>query len=135
MRKNLKALLLLVVMIAISMPIKAVGTFVNYNSDGFVWIANGKALPILVDEQEDKGVMRAVNNLLSDANAVTGITPQLIYTPNGQQALIIGTIESQWIKQLIANGKIDGNELKGKREKYVLQTIDNPLEGIEKVIN
>ena len=96
MRKNLKALLLLVVMIAISMPIKAVGTFVNYNSDGFVWIANGKALPILVDEQEDKGVMRAVNNLLNDANAVTGITPQLIYTPNGQQALIIGTIESQW---------------------------------------
>jgi hypothetical protein len=78
--------------------------------------------------------MRAVNNLLNDANAVTGITPQLIYTPNGQQALIIGTIESQWIKQLIANGKIDGNELKGKREKYVLQTIDNPLEGIEKAV-
>lgn len=134
MRKNLKALLLLVVMIAISMPIKAVGTFVNYNSDGFVWIANGKALPILVDEQEDKGVMRAVNNLLNDANAVTGTTPQLIYTPNGQQALIIGTIGSQWIKQLIANGKIDGNELKGKREKYVLQTIDNPLEGIKKAV-
>jgi hypothetical protein len=48
--------------------------------------------------------------------------------------LIIGTIESQWIKQLIANGKIDGNELKGKREKYVLQTIDNPLEGIKKAV-
>ena len=106
MRKILKALLLLVIMIAISMPIKAVGTFVNYNSDGFVWIANGKALPILVDEQEDKGVMRAVNNLLNDANAVTGTTPQLIYAPNGQQALIIGTIESQWLDRLKPTSKL-----------------------------
>lgn len=134
MRKKMRIILLLVIMVAIAMPMKAVGTFVNYTPEGFIWIANGKALPILVDKQEDKGVMRAVNNLLNDAKAVTGATPELIYTPNNQQALIIGTIESQWIKQLIANGKIDSNELKDKREKYLLQTIDNPIEGITKAV-
>ena len=107
MKFNLKHLLLLVVMIATSMPMHAADQFVNHQQKGFVWIANGKALPILVDEQEDKGIMRAVNDLQKDANAVTGITPQLMYSPNNAQALIIGSIDSKWIKQLINNKKID----------------------------
>ena len=134
MKFNLKHLLLLVVMIATSMPMHAADQFVNHQQKGFVWIANGKALPILVDEQEDKGIMRAVNDLQKDANAVTGITPQLMYSPNNAQALIIGSIDSKWIKQLINNKKIDGAELKGKTEKFIIQTIENPIEGIEKAV-
>ena len=57
MKINLKHLLLLVVMIATSMPMHAADQFVNHQQKGFVWIANGKALPILVDEQEEAAPM------------------------------------------------------------------------------
>ena len=134
MKKSLKHWLLLVVMIATILPMQAADQFVQHKQEGFVWIANGKALPVLVDNQEDKGVLRAANDLLNDANAVTGTTPTLIYTPAGKQALVVGTINSKWIKQLIASKKIDGTELKGKTEKFIIQTIDNPFEGMEQAV-
>lgn len=134
MKKSLKHWLLLVVMIATILPMQAADQFVQHKQEGFVWIANGKALPVLVDNQEDKGVLRAANDLLNDANAVTGTTPTLIYTPAGKQALVVGTINSKWIKQLIASKKIDGAELKGKTEKFIIQTIDNPFEGMEQAV-
>lgn len=134
MKKSLKHWLLLVVMIATILPMQAADQFVQHKQEGFVWIANGKALPVLVDNQEDKGVLRAANDLLNDANAVTGTTPTLIYTPAEKQALVVGTINSKWIKQLIASKKIDGAELKGKTEKFIIQTIDNPFEGMEQAV-
>lgn len=134
MKNSLKHWLLIIALIATALPMQAADQFVQHKQEGFVWIANGKALPVLVDSQEDKGVLRAANDLLNDAKAVTGTTPTLIYTPAGKQALIVGTIDSQWIKQLIASKKINGAELKGKTEKFIIQTIDNPFEGMEQAV-
>ena len=43
--------------------LSAAERFVTNESNGFTWIQQGKAYPILVDSQEDKGVLRAVANL------------------------------------------------------------------------
>lgn len=49
--------------------------------------------------------------------------------------LIIGSVEnSSWIKQLMQAGKIPAADLKGKREKYILQTVKQPVEGVEEAI-
>ena len=104
-------------------------------TDGFTWIKDGKALPILVDANEDKGVLRAVNNLQLDAFQVTGATPEIIRHPSGKQVLIIGTLESsQWIKELVQSGKINKEDLEGKREKYILTTLQNPVKGIDEAV-
>ena len=38
--------------------LSAAERFVTNESNGFTWIQQGKAYPILVDSQEDKGVLR-----------------------------------------------------------------------------
>ena len=50
--------------------LSAAERFVTNESNGFTWIQQGKAYPILVDSQEDKGVLRAVANLQTDAGKV-----------------------------------------------------------------
>ncbi len=48
--------------------------------------------------------------------------------------IIAGTEKNPIISQLIKSGKIDGGDLHKKREKYIIQTIDNPVDGIEKAL-
>jgi uncharacterized protein YbcI len=135
MTKNSWLFHCLMILLLLSGSLSAAERFVTNEGLGFVWIQPGKALPILTDMQEDKGVMRAVANLQSDAGKVTGITPELIHSAAGSRLLIIGTIEhSSWIQQLVKAGKINGADLQGKREKYILQTVNNPLEGIKEAV-
>lgn len=116
-------------------PLKAAERFVTNDSNGFKWIQEGKSCPILVDNKEYKGVLRAVSNLQADAQAVTGVKPELTNSVTDTQLLIIGSIDnSSWIKQLISTGKIPADELKGKNEKYILCTIKQPLEGVEEAV-
>ena len=136
MKKISRTILSIIVMIAIAMPAKAAESFVSFSPEkGFIWIKDGKALPILIDKNDFKGVLRAANNLKQDANQVTGTTPDIIHQPSGKRAVIVGSIsQSQWIKQLIAQKKIDGTELQGKQEKFIIQTIANPFEGMEEAV-
>ena len=69
--------------------LSAAERFVTNESNGFTWIQQGKAYPILVDLQEDKGVLRAVANLQTDAGKVTGATPEIIHSPSGNRMLDI----------------------------------------------
>lgn len=116
-------------------PLSAAERFVANERSGFVWIQQGKAYPILIDSQEDKGVVRAVVNLQTDAGKVAGVTPEIIYSAYGKRMLIVGSIEnSSWIKQLLQSGKINAADLQGKREKYILQTVKNPIDGVEEAV-
>ena len=113
----------------------AADSFVTYNGNGFSWIQNGKAYPILVDQQEYKGVLRAVTNLQSDANKVTGVMPEISNSVSGSKMLIIGSVEnSGWIKKLLKSGKISSADLQGKREKYIIQTVKQPFEGVDEAV-
>jgi len=99
-------------------------------SSSFPLIINGKAVNIVVDKQDDKGVLRAVADLKDDFRKVSGNLPT---EGIDKQVIIVGTVgKSAMIDQLILNGKIAGQELKGKNEKYLITTVSNPAEGIEK---
>jgi len=117
------------------MSIMASEKFVSENDQGFVWIRQGNALPVLVDSSEYKGVLRAIQNLQKDAIAVTGEKPEIINQLTNKQILIVGSIEkSSFIRKLIKDGKIDKKELEGKWEKYVIKTIKQPFENVEKAV-
>lgn len=109
--------------------------FISNGNTGFCWIQKGKAYPILVDNQDDKGVLRAISNLQSDAYKVTGCRPETCNSISSSKMLIIGSMEqSQWIKQLIKNGKLNADELQRKREKYIIQTVEHPLDGVKEAV-
>ena len=101
-------------------------------SSYFPLIVNEEPIPVLTDNQDDKGVLRAAADLKDDFRKVSGRMPAKAI---GKQAIIVGTIgKSAEIDRLIRNGKIAGQELTGKNEKYLITVVSNPTKGIEKAL-
>ena len=78
-------------------------------------------LSFLVSNGTDSGVLRAISNLQSDFEKVTGEKPSILnQKPNiASPLIIIGTIgTNSAIDDLVKANKIDGKLLKGKNEKY-----------------
>lgn len=103
------------------------------NTHSLMLIGSSSSLYILVDDDADPGVKRAVSNLKGDIYQVTGSTPALVHQKpdQNQTLLIIGVMgQSAYIDQLVAQGKLDKSELADKREKYLIQTLSNPFPGI-----
>lgn len=107
---------------------------VQFHNEGnsFPLVENRTPVPLLFDASDFKGVLRALENLSTDFEKITGNKPT---KESGKCVLIIGTTgHSSYIDQLIKDGKIDGNELYNKHEKYIIQTVANPLSGIDEAL-
>ena len=98
---------------------------------------SGSRLKILTNETALPGVKIAVKNLQADFYKVTGVEPDLgteIINSN-QPVLIIGTVGvDQSIDELIKKGKLNKDELSGKNEKYLIQNVTDPFDGIKDAI-
>jgi hypothetical protein len=103
--------------------------FVSFdgNSGDFKVIADGKVAPIFIDNVVNSAGKIAATNLVKDITAVSNITPQVLTTPPSSGAIIIGSVGTPTIDSYIAANKINGKELKGKNEKYILKIIDGNL--------
>ncbi len=92
---------------------------------------------ILYDDQDAEVVQTVIDCLMSDLKAVTKKTFMKYKTePTSlKNPIIVGTIgQSCHIDQLIADGKLDVSDVEGKWEAFGMQTIDNPMEGVEKAL-
>jgi len=104
--------------------------FPEPEGDGFALVSGGMPVSVLTDDP-DAGVLRAVNDLQEDFRRVTGNLPFGLM-PN---AVIIGTAgKSALVDRLIQSGRVDGAQLAGKSEAYLLQTVRNPLAGVENAL-
>ncbi|MDR0505435.1 MAG: glycosyl hydrolase 115 family protein [Dysgonamonadaceae bacterium] len=99
-------------------------------SQYFPLIINKIPAKIITDET-DKGVLQAVKNLQQDFRSVTGNSSSACLP----YSIIAGTAgKSATIDNLLNEGKIDKSTLIGKREKYVITTVNNPVSGMEKAL-
>ena len=48
--------------------------------------------------------------------------------------IIVSTLDSRYIKELVKNKKIDDAELKGKNEKYLMTVVNNPIAGVKEAL-
>ncbi|MBR0036160.1 MAG: glycosyl hydrolase 115 family protein [Bacteroidales bacterium] len=89
--------------------LQAADSFVSFQKqDASVPVKEGG---IIADESEYPGVKRAIGNLRKDMQSVCG----------KEFAVTVGSIQqSQTIRQLIKDKKLDGKSLKGKTEKYLI---------------
>lgn len=128
--------LLFVIGYLISSLLYASENFVMQGEEGgFTWINQERAHPLLFDPEDESGIIRAIQNLKSDAEKVTGIAPTLITSPTGSGAVIVGSVgNSRWIGELIRTGKMDVSQLKGKREKYIITTLQHPFPGMKEAV-
>ena len=108
----------------------------NLNSGGFTLISQSKPVSVIVAENDKKGVLIAVQNLQKDFERVCGKQAQLFNSPTSdtKQCIIVGSLESPYVKQLIKAKKLDEKELKGKVEKYIMTVVSNPLPGVDEAL-
>lgn len=135
MKKLYLALVAIVMMVANVNAADHKGiSFNELSSDRFTLIENGNPISLLLDETDDIGVQIASKALQKDFKMVSGKETKILNEPSEKSVVIIGTLESKYIKQIIKNKKLDKKELEGKYEKYIMTTIANPVEGVDEAL-
>ena len=111
----------------LSLCVGAADQFVNFTAGDMV-LTKGAPFNITIDQNDLKGALIATNNLQKDFKSVCGVSPAIVNSISKTTRIVIGTAgHSSFVDKLIKEGKIDGNELKGKVEKYIITTVDNRL--------
>ena len=99
-------------------------------TERFCLASGGKTAPILVDEKEWPGVLRAARDLGDDVRKVSG-TAAAVMTAQGapsSPSVIVGTIgKSATIDRLIKQKKIDVRQVRGQWESYLIDVVDSNL--------
>ena len=97
-------------------------------------VSAGKPLPIVVSSNDNPAVLHAAKNLQKDFERVTGILPFMGDDTQAKTAIIIGTLDSPLIKEMVSKGKIDAGQLVGLTEKYMITTVTDPADGINEAL-
>ncbi len=132
----MKKILLFLYLSLFSFIAYATDTFVSFapSSNYFPLITNGIPCPIKIDLNEDEGVKIAVDNLQKDIFNICGTKPEIITNSSKKRCILIGTYNTPLIQQLINTQKLQKEELNHKNEKYILQVITTPCEGIDEAL-
>ncbi|KAL2803354.1 hypothetical protein BJX63DRAFT_440187 [Aspergillus granulosus] len=101
-------------------------------------VTNGPPVDILVAPDEHKGVARAANDLALDFGRVVGvngsvsqnITTLLRARSRHDVPVIVGTVGTSLINELVESRRLDISDIKGQWESYVQAVVRNPVEGI-----
>ncbi len=108
-----------------AMSMSAAERFVSFQQGDLLINGNDK-VEIYMDANDCRGVSYASNALVKDISKVSG--SQAIITSNRKATILVGTIgHSAAIDQLVKQKRINGNLLKGKREKFIITVVDNQL--------
>lgn len=80
-------------------------------------------LPVVILDSEHKSVKRAAGDLQNDIERVTGRKPELVTALTDTPSIIVGTVDND---ELLNALDVDGKELKGKWESFIIQTVKVP---------
>lgn len=131
---NIKRTFLASAALLTTISMSAADRFVNFKQGDLLLNANNQ-VEIYMDTNDCKGVSYAAHALLKDIKSVSGATATLTSdagflkkADTVRPAILVGTIgHSAAIDQLVKQKRINGNLLKGKREKFIITLIDGQL--------
>ena len=131
---NIKRTFLASAALLSTISMSAADRFVNFKQGDLLLNANNR-VEIYMDTNDCKGVSYAAHALLKDIKSVSDATATLTSdagflkkADTVRPAIIVGTIgHSAAIDQLVKQKRINGNLLKGKREKFIITLIDGQL--------
>ncbi len=117
---RVKTILLALVTFLAILPMNAADVFVTFTEQNGAVALKGATIGF--DAQEPKAVQIAVASLQQDFERVMGFAPM----KSNQPTILVGTIGfNKKVDQWVKNGKLA--DLKGKREKFILTTIDGQV--------
>lgn len=131
---NIKRTFLTSAALLSTISMSAADRFVDFKQGDLLLNANNR-VEIYMDTNDCKGVSYAAHALLKDIKSVSGATATLTSdagflkkADTARPAILVGTIgHSAAIDQLVKQKRINGNLLKGKREKFIITLIDGQL--------
>ena len=131
---NIKQTFLASAALLSTISISAADRFVDFKQGDLLLNANNR-VEIYMDTNDCKGVSYAAHALQKDIKSVSGATATLTSdagflkkNDTARPAILVGTIgHSAAIDQLVKQKRINGNLLKGKREKFIITLIDGQL--------
>ena len=131
---NIKQTFLASAALLTTISMSAADRFVDFKQGDLLLNANNR-VEIYMDTNDCKGVSYAAHALLKDIKSVSGATATLTSdagflkkADTARPAILVGTIgHSAAIDQLVKQKRINGNLLKGKREKFIITLIDGQL--------
>ncbi len=106
----------------------------DLSPDRFPVIAGGSPTAILADAADNSAVQIALKALQKDFKAVGGTEASILNEPRSGRMIIVGTIGTKYISQILDSGKIDRSELEGKTEKYIMTVVKDPLQGVSEAL-
>jgi hypothetical protein len=92
--------------------------------------------PIWYDQNDYTGVVRAIGDFQADVERVTSRRPSAdSKRPSAPALVLIGTLgRNAALDALVAAGKVDARDLKGKWESFVIATVSDPWPGVSQVL-
>ena len=125
MTKHPSLLLVILLLLAIDTAARQLVSFEQVK--GYCIADQEKTATLCVDARDHKGVVRAVADLATDIERVTGKRPSVVNKMN-RRSLVIGTIgQSKFIDKLIAEGRLNVDGVKGAWESFVIETVGQQL--------
>jgi hypothetical protein len=102
----------------------------------FGLVTADQTAPVWYDRNDYPGVVRVVGDLQADIERVTSRKPLVgPDQPTATHCVIVGTVgRNAVIDALIAAGKLDASDLRGKWESFVITTIAAPAPGIKQAL-
>lgn len=107
------------------------------NAADFTLASAGKSSLLLLSAKDFPGVVRAVKNLKTDIGKVTDVDPEIIFDqePNASELIIVGTIGvSPLIDQLVKNKKLNVENVTGKWESFIIETVEKPFPKVDRAL-
>ncbi|HTP67794.1 MAG TPA: glycosyl hydrolase 115 family protein [Dongiaceae bacterium] len=105
----------------------------KYKTGDFLIAQQGKCTRIYVDAYEDPGVLRAVADLQSDIDKVTGCLPNVIHDAkkSAPAIIVVGTLgKSALLGHVIRDKKLDVSTIASKWESFLVETVPNLFPGV-----
>jgi len=102
--------------------------------ESFPLSSAGRSAALCVGREDYPGVIRVAGMLQADIARVTDAEPALSLDgiPPAKHVVLIGTLgRSPLIDRLVREHKLDVSDLAGKREKFILQGIRDPMPQVE----
>ncbi|MGZ3951404.1 MAG: glycosyl hydrolase 115 family protein, partial [Flavisolibacter sp.] len=128
---------LLFAVLFVSLTVSAQTFLTSKKEAGAFAIASPEIASIYFDAGDDWLVNKTATLLQGDIERVTGRKPAIVnnLASAGKNVIILGTLSgSPTLKRLVSSKKINPSTIQGKWEAFQLETIANPLPGIQQAL-
>jgi hypothetical protein len=110
---------------------------IDKKKNHFNLITKTETAKIVFDTSENILVKKSANFLSDDIERVTGKRPEVSGIDNfrGSNIIIVATIgKNPLIDKLVAEKKLNIDNIRGQWERFIIKTIDNPFPGVKQAL-